>query len=42
MKIKDILQIEQENTDNISLLKEGIFWRAYEKSAYLFTLYIKE
>ena len=41
MKIKDILQQEQANTNSIFLHKEGIFWRAYEKSAYLFSLYIK-
>ena len=41
MKIKDILKIEQENNSSIFLHKEGLFWRAYERSAYLFTLYIK-
>ncbi len=42
MKIKEILQIEQKNTNFIFLHKEGLFWRAYERSAYFFTLYIKE
>lgn len=42
MKIKEILKIERENTESIFLHKEGLFWRAYEHSAYLFTLYIKE
>ncbi len=41
MKIKAILQIEQKNTNSIFLHKEGLFWRAYERSAYLFTLHIK-
>ena len=41
MKIKDILELENSNINNIILHKEGLFWRAYEKSAYLFTLYIK-
>ena len=41
MKIEEIYQNEQEN-DNIILYKEGIFWRAYEVSAYLFKHYIKE
>ncbi len=41
MKIKDVLKIEQKNTNSIFLHKEGLFWRAYERSAYLFTLYIK-
>ena len=42
MKIKDILHLEKSNFNTIILQKEGIFYRAYEKSAYLFTLYIKE
>ena len=42
MKITNILKIEQENINSIFLHKEGIFWRAYEHSAYLFTLFIKE
>ena len=42
MKIQDILQLEQNNKGNIILHKEGIFWRAYEQSAYLFTHHIKE
>ena len=37
-KIEDILQQErereQQKNDHILLYKEGIFWRAYEKSAY--------
>ena len=42
MRIKDILQLENSNTLSIILHKEGLFWRAYELSAYLFTLYIKD
>lgn len=42
MKIKDILQQEENNTENILLYKEGMFWRAYEKSAYLFITFVKE
>ena len=42
MKIQDILELEQENTNSIILHKEGLFWRAYEMSAYLFTHYIKK
>ncbi len=41
MKIKDILHLEKSNFNTIILHKEGMFYRAYEKSAYLFTLYIK-
>ena len=42
MKIKDILHLEKSNFNTIILHKEGMFYRAYEKSAHLFTLYIKE
>ncbi len=41
MKIKDILHLEKSNFNTIILHKEGMFYRAYEISAYLFTLYIK-
>ena len=41
MKILDILELEQENTQ-IILHKEGMFWRAYEHSAFLFVKHIKE
>ena len=42
MGIKEIQQIEKANNCNILLLQEGMFWRAYEKSAYLFVKHIKE
>lgn len=42
MTISEILKIEDANTGSINLFKEGIFWRVYQKSAYLFTKYIKE
>jgi len=41
MQIKDIVSLEKDNHANIYLLREGLFWRAYEKSAYLFTSHIK-
>lgn len=41
MKIKDILQLEIANTDSIILHKEGLFFRAYERSAYLFSENVK-
>jgi hypothetical protein len=41
MTIQDIVNMEKENKDSIVLLKEGIFWKAYEMSAYLFHTYIK-
>lgn len=33
MKIEEIAKIEDTNEDAIILLKEGLFWRAYERSA---------
>lgn len=35
MKVSEILQMEQTYTESIILHKEGLFWRAYERSAYL-------
>jgi|AntAceMinimDraft_8_1070364.scaffolds.fasta_scaffold17580_2 hypothetical protein len=40
MKISEIAKIEKDN-ENVMLHKEGMFWRAYEKSAYLFVINIK-
>lgn len=42
MKIKEIVEIESKNIDSIILLREGLFWRAYEKSAYHFTRNVKQ
>ncbi|MCK9254541.1 MAG: hypothetical protein GX793_00450 [Bacteroidales bacterium] len=42
MKIKDVFEIEKANVDSINLFKEGLFWRAYEYSAWRFVKYIKE
>ena len=41
MGISEILELESKNRD-ITLHKEGLFWRAYEHSAYLFVKQIKE
>lgn len=41
MDIKEILVVEQQNTQ-IILHKRDLFWRAYEKSAFLFVRNIKE
>ncbi len=38
MTTKDIFSAEIANTDKIILYKEGIFYKAYEKSAYAFVL----
>ena len=40
MKISEIVKIENDNKD-IVLHKEGLFWRAYEFSAFLFVTNIK-
>lgn len=40
-KIADIHNIESKNQNSIHLFKEGIFWRAYNKSAYLFDKQVK-
>ena len=38
MTTKEIFSAETANTDKIILYKEGIFYKAYEKSAYAFVL----
>jgi hypothetical protein len=35
MKMQEVVTIEKDNTNNCYLIKEGLFWRAYEKSAFL-------
>lgn len=42
MKITEILQLEQKNQNQIILIKEGCFWRAYEKSAFRFSYFIQD
>jgi hypothetical protein len=32
MQVKDIVKHEKDNHANIYLVREGLFWRAYEKS----------
>jgi hypothetical protein len=41
MKVSEILDFEKSNTQKVYLIKEGIFWRAYEVSAFIFTRHIK-
>lgn len=36
MQVKDILALEIAKRGSIILLKEGLFWRAYNTSAFLF------
>ncbi len=42
MKIREILEIENKNTDSINLFREGLFWRCYEYSAWRFVKNIKD
>lgn len=42
MKIEEVLKYESLNQDSIFLFKEGIFLRAYERSAMRFTEYIAD
>lgn len=34
MTSKDFIRAEAENTDRIILYREGLFWKAYERSAF--------
>jgi hypothetical protein len=42
MRISDILIKENNNSGQIILYKEGLFWRAYEQSAYLFSKHVRK
>jgi len=42
MKISDILLKESNNSGQIVLHREGLFWRAYEQSAYLFSINVRQ
>ncbi len=42
MGITETLRSEQENKQSIILYKEGMFWKSYEHSAYLFCKHIRE
>lgn len=35
MTSRDFIRAEADNTDRIILYKEGLFWKAYERSAYI-------
>ena len=41
MKIKEILLLEEGNNSQVLLVKEGMFWRVYNQSAFLFTKHVK-
>lgn len=40
--IREIIEQERENGSAIILHREGLFWRAYERSAYLFTMLVAD
>lgn len=42
MKVSEIFDIEKENHASCFLIKDGVFWRSYEKSAMYFIKQIKE
>ena len=42
MNIGNIIDLETENKDKIYLHKSGLFWRAYERSAFLFIKYARK
>lgn len=39
--LQEILETESENTDKIHFYREGVFYKAYERSAYVFVTRIK-
>lgn len=39
--LQEILRIESENSDKIHFYREGVFYKAYEQSAYLFVTHVK-
>ena len=42
MRISDIINKENSNTGQIILHREGLFWSAYEQSAYLFAKHVRK
>lgn len=41
MTSKDFIRAEADNTDRIILYKEGLFWKAYERSAYILCMQVR-
>lgn len=41
MKKNEIVELEDCNCDKLYLFLEGFFWKAYEKSAFLFVTEVK-
>lgn len=42
MKLSEVLLLESNNNETIHLLKDGLFWRAYDLSAFLFVTHIRK
>jgi hypothetical protein len=42
MKLANVISEEAKNTGSIIMHREGLFWRAYERSAFMFTLHLKQ
>lgn len=41
MTSQDFIRVEADNTDRIILYKEGLFWKAYERSAYILCMQVR-
>lgn len=41
MKIQEIINLEEDNHNRCNLIKDGIFWRAFEQSAFWFVNNLK-
>ncbi|MDR0515797.1 MAG: hypothetical protein LBH25_01985 [Fibromonadaceae bacterium] len=41
MKTEDILSIEESGDSRINLVRDRLFWQAWNRSAFLFTAHIK-
>ena len=41
MTSRDFIRAEADNTDRIILYKEGLFWKAYERSAYILCMQVR-
>ena len=41
MKVQDVAIFEQSNRTTILLVREGLFWRAYGRSAQLFCTHLR-
>ncbi len=42
MKLANVISEEAKNTGSIIMYREGLFWRVYEKSAFMFTLHLRQ